>query len=145
MTPPGIDPETVRLVDQCLNPLNAELNPICHLLPLLGGATIVVVSRLRVNHYTTPDPSLSVGPIFTDTNVAKCSTLYSCKVIINICINRHFTFALYCINTFAACYLNTQGLNNSCLKSPASTLVDLTFQSRALRSFSLNQLRNLSL
>ena len=49
------------------------------------------------------------------------------------------------INTFAASYLNTQGLNNSCLKSPASTLVDLTFQSRKLRSFSLNQLRNLSL
>ena len=49
------------------------------------------------------------------------------------------------INTFAASYLNNQGLNNSCLKSPASTLVDLSFQSRALRSFSLNQLRNLSL
>ena len=48
-------------------------------------------------------------------------------------------------NTFPVSYLNTQGLNNSCLKSPASTLVDLTFQSRALRSFSLNQLRNLSL
>jgi len=48
-------------------------------------------------------------------------------------------------NTFAASYLNTQGLNNSCLKSPAATLVDLNFQSRALRSFSLNQLRNLSL
>jgi hypothetical protein len=32
-----------------LNSLNAELNPICHLLALLGGATIVVVSRLRVN------------------------------------------------------------------------------------------------
>ena len=32
-----------------LNPLNAELNPIYHLLALLGGATIVVVSRLRVN------------------------------------------------------------------------------------------------
>ena len=31
-----------------LDPLNAELNPICHLLALLGGATIVVVSRLRV-------------------------------------------------------------------------------------------------
>ena len=30
------------------NPLNAELNPICHLLALLGGVTIVVVSRLRV-------------------------------------------------------------------------------------------------
>ena len=32
----------------CFNPLQAELNPICHLLALLGGATIVVVSRLRV-------------------------------------------------------------------------------------------------
>jgi hypothetical protein len=31
-----------------INPLNAELNPTCHLLALLGGATIVVVSRLRV-------------------------------------------------------------------------------------------------
>ena len=49
------------------------------------------------------------------------------------------------VDTFAASFLNTQGLNNSCLKSPASTLVDLTFQSRALRSFSLNQLCNLSL
>ena len=54
-------------------------------------------------------------------------------------------FILTILNTFAAIYLNTQGLNNSCLKSPASTLVDLTFLSRALRSFSLNQLRNLSL
>ena len=32
-----------------INPLNAELNPICHMLALLGGATIVVISRLRVN------------------------------------------------------------------------------------------------
>ena len=32
----------------CINPLKAELNPICHLLALLGGAPIVVVSRLRV-------------------------------------------------------------------------------------------------
>jgi hypothetical protein len=38
--------------DNCLKnikPLNTELNPICHLLALLGGAIIVVVSRLRVN------------------------------------------------------------------------------------------------
>ena len=34
-----------------VNPLNAELNPICHLLALTGGATIVVVSRLRVNYF----------------------------------------------------------------------------------------------
>jgi hypothetical protein len=35
------------------NPLNAELNPICHLLALLGGATIVDVSRLRVKVVST--------------------------------------------------------------------------------------------
>ena len=48
------------------------------------------------------------------------------------------------LNTFTA-IVDLSRFNNSCLKSPASTLVDLTFQSRALRSFSLNQLRNLSL
>ena len=48
------------------------------------------------------------------------------------------------INTFTA-EVDLSRFNNSCLKSPASTLVDLTFQWRALRSFSLNQLRNLSL
>ena len=44
-----------------INPLNAELNPICHLLALLGGATIVAVSRLRVNVlYIVEDLSVSV-------------------------------------------------------------------------------------
>jgi hypothetical protein len=41
-----------------LNPLNAELNPICHLLALLGGATIVVVSRLGVNRQFASSTSL---------------------------------------------------------------------------------------
>jgi hypothetical protein len=35
------------------NPLNAELNPICHLLALLGAHRILHVSRIRVN-YRTP-------------------------------------------------------------------------------------------
>ena len=32
-----------------INPLNAELNPICHLLALLGAHFILHVSRIRVN------------------------------------------------------------------------------------------------
>ena len=36
-----------------LNPLNAELNPICHLLALLGAHHIFHVSGLRVKHRTT--------------------------------------------------------------------------------------------
>jgi hypothetical protein len=39
----------VIALNTAINPLNDELNPIYHLLALLGGATIVVVSRLRVN------------------------------------------------------------------------------------------------
>jgi hypothetical protein len=42
---------TVRvfIVAAVLNPLNAELNPICHLLALLGACHILHVSRIRVN------------------------------------------------------------------------------------------------
>jgi hypothetical protein len=32
-----------------LDPLNAELNPICHLLALLGAHHILHISRIRVN------------------------------------------------------------------------------------------------
>jgi len=31
-----------------LNPLNTELNPICHLLALLGAHHILHISRIRV-------------------------------------------------------------------------------------------------
>ena len=34
---------------RCLSPLNAQLNPICHLLALLGAHLILHVSRIRVN------------------------------------------------------------------------------------------------
>jgi len=37
-----------------INTLNAELNPICHLLALLGSHPILHVSRIRVN--TTAEP-----------------------------------------------------------------------------------------
>jgi hypothetical protein len=36
-------------IDQVINPLNAELNPICHFLALLGAHHILHISRVRVN------------------------------------------------------------------------------------------------
>jgi hypothetical protein len=44
-----------------INPLNAELNPICHLLALLGGATILVVSRLRANLRVSALPNIFIA------------------------------------------------------------------------------------
>jgi hypothetical protein len=37
-----------RTVSVSVNPLNAELHPICHLLALLGAHHILHVSRIRV-------------------------------------------------------------------------------------------------
>ena len=39
------------LWDKTINPLNAELNFICHLLTLLEAHHILHVSRIRVNYY----------------------------------------------------------------------------------------------
>jgi len=41
-----------------INPLNAELNPVCHLLALLGAHPILYVSRIRVKYgYCIAGPS----------------------------------------------------------------------------------------
>ena len=50
-TGPNYQRWVLLISGDAFNPLNAELNPICHLLALLGGSTIVVVSRLRVKGY----------------------------------------------------------------------------------------------
>ena len=47
-------PSQVSLFEKQFNPLNAELNPACHLLAFLGDETIVVVSRLRVKYKERP-------------------------------------------------------------------------------------------
>jgi hypothetical protein len=40
-----------KRVGSNINPLNAELNPICHLLALLGANHILHVSRVRIKTY----------------------------------------------------------------------------------------------
>jgi hypothetical protein len=53
MAPSGIEPATFRFVAQYLNSLNSKLNPICHLLTLLGAHRILHVIKIRVNHCAT--------------------------------------------------------------------------------------------
>jgi hypothetical protein len=45
-----------------VNPLNAQLNPICHLLALLGAHPILHASRIRVN--TRPSYCVSVVVVY---------------------------------------------------------------------------------
>ena len=77
---------------------------------------------------------------------ADCFNVHAVIIINLYMLAQHFTkhTDVSHVNTFTA-IVDFSRFNNSCLKSPASTLVDLTFQSRPLRSFSLNQLCNLSL
>ena len=54
------------LSDQSINPLNAELNPICHLLALLGAHHILHVSRIRVKFMVFWDVT-SYNLVYTTT------------------------------------------------------------------------------
>ena len=70
---------------QVLNPLNAELNPICHLLLLLGSHHILHVSRIRVNlKHVFPNASKLYVVYFG----SQCSGWLSCKFILNLSV-RH--------------------------------------------------------
>jgi hypothetical protein len=44
-----IPPFTIEVLVNDFNPLHAGLNPICHLLAILGPHPILHVSRIRVN------------------------------------------------------------------------------------------------
>ena len=44
-------PPHIKSLSDDINPTNAELNPIRHLLALVGARRIVNVSRIRVKHF----------------------------------------------------------------------------------------------
>jgi hypothetical protein len=65
--------EKNRKINTLFNPLNAELNPICPLLALLGDYHILHVSRLRVNH----EVEYKLNLIEKKTNKMRlCSRIY---------------------------------------------------------------------
>jgi hypothetical protein len=113
------------------NPLNADLNPTYHLLALLGGATIVDVSRLRVkvalNRTGFPSfshpinlPSLSYSPLLGLCYFLSCSyyltllLVYStslksvanrnCHISLTLLLNMIISIKSrsFCITTFSA-------------------------------------------
>jgi len=73
-----------RHSDPCasvINPLNVELNPICHLLALLGAHHIFHVSRIRVNIFCV---LVADGPMGSRTNIG---ISYWCEPAKCLCIS----------------------------------------------------------
>jgi hypothetical protein len=73
-------------IDLYINPLNAELNPICHLLALLGAHHILHVSRIRVKPSThTPSKSfvneISSPSTYTNTDGYTVSQYILCSFL----------------------------------------------------------------
>jgi len=65
----------VGLWDKILNPLNAELNLICHLLALLGAHHIFHVSGLRVKSLKFASPCIIMLQINQPTRCKNFSSL----------------------------------------------------------------------
>jgi hypothetical protein len=63
-----------------INPLNAKLNPICHLLALLEAHHILHVSRVRLK---TPDSSCFISDV-TYGNLAVDNVMNSRRTVIQI-------------------------------------------------------------
>ena len=66
------------------NPLSAELNPICHLLALLGAHPILHISRIRVNRisYCTGIVNSSCVNIVLLIFFFNCGTLWKLAAIL---------------------------------------------------------------
>jgi len=67
---------------QQINPLNAELNSICHLLALLGVHHILHVGRIRVNHDINSIKFSLVARRFNSARpFTKPSRIYACLCV----------------------------------------------------------------
>ena len=60
------------------NPLNAELNPIFHLVALVGAHYILHVSRIRVNIYIY---IMHLVLLFVLSNLLNLKVLFHCSIV----------------------------------------------------------------
>ena len=115
-----------------LNPLNAELNPICHILALLGAHHILHVRRIRVNlkicrYFTSHINAVSQSDSQTRKRIKFTSDIQE-KIIAllntqklfprNITIGIEILKSLECnFVLFVGSYFSS--LNIACVKQPA--------------------------
>ena len=112
------------------NTLNAKLNPICHLLALLGAHNILHVSRVKVNPEDEVGPSISFSVVLcsfallvdivvivlvvclcpSSVHVVATFGLYcSAGLVVCLCassVNVVATFGLYCSDCFGSLFVS---------------------------------------
>jgi len=69
-------------IEKIINPLNTKLNPICHLLALLGAHLILRVSRIRVKSLKSKNTG---GYDEISTHILKLNTPYIISLLTYIC------------------------------------------------------------
>ena len=74
-----------------LNPLKAELNPICHLLALIGAHHILHVSGLRINGYR--DRAVKIFKYESTVNSNKRQLTVNFNFDFNLMFNRNICYA----------------------------------------------------
>jgi hypothetical protein len=75
---------------QTINTLNAELNPICHLLTLSGAHPIVHINSIRVK-----TPVIIIPTILLLSNLIKLLSVKSVLASIELKTDKVFTMNLY--------------------------------------------------
>jgi len=77
-------------IQTIINPLNAELNPICYLLALLGAHHFLHVSRIRVNTYVMHLLVWILNCTYFFIVVPCCMLFQSLLYCSNSCTSLHF-------------------------------------------------------
>jgi hypothetical protein len=91
--------------EQGLYGINAELNPICYLLALLGAHHILHVSRIRVN----PIALLSEVLVFLNSQcrifAEQFAVIQLIKATLRFAVSKYLFIRLYKVSTFSCAHL----------------------------------------
>ena len=105
-----------------INPLNAELNPICYLLALLGAHHFLHVSRIRVNGKFSVTVSFTVLHEIFSTTV--CKQVLNCSLPWGLADQKHCRLYVTLIIVHDSSSWCVKKYENSCLSNSGKYELD---------------------
>jgi hypothetical protein len=120
-----------------LNPLNTKLNPICHLLALVGTHHIVHVSRVRVNKEWKHREQVTYSKFYNFKQLfSKNPEIMECAHLLAYSHVLRLRGADWCLQTFLVCLTLEHGTHKLCRNAARNYL-------STLRNISKEQRRHL--